>query len=307
MAAIRKITVATLFALATATSVSATPFPSVLPLPTGFQPEGIAIGRGAAFFVGSIPTGAVYRGDLRTGTGDVLVQPQAGRSAIGLKVDHRGRIFVAGGPTGQGYVYDASTGASLAAYSFAAPGPTTFVNDVVVTGDAAWFTDSFQPVLYRVPIGSDGTLGSPSDVQVVPLGGDYVHQPGMFNANGIDATSDGSTLVIVNSSTGQLFTVDPATGIADGVELAGGDVSSGDGILLHGKTVYVVQNFLNRVAVVALAPDLGSGTIVRHLTDPELDVPTTIARFGSRLYAVNSRFGIMDPEIAAYEVVRLSR
>lgn len=307
MAAIRRTTVATLFALATATGASAAPFPSVLPLPTGFQPEGIAVGRGATFFVGSIPTGAVYRGDLRTGTGDVLVQPQAGRSAIGLKVDHRGRIFVAGGPTGQGYVYDASTGASLATYSFAAPGSTTFVNDVVVTGDAAWFTDSFQPVLYRVPIGSDGTLGSQSDVQVVPLGGDFVQLPGVFNANGIDATSDGSTLVVVHSTTGQLFIVDPATGIADGVELAGGDVSFGDGILLHGRTLYVVQNFLNRVAVVALAPDLGSGSIVRHLSDPELDVPTTIARFGSRLYAVNSRFGITDPEAAAYEVVRLSK
>src|SRR5687767_8335231 len=75
---------------------SAAPFPEVIPLPDGFQPEGIASGTGTTFYVGSIPTGAVYRGDLRTGEGQLVVPVQAGRNAIGLKFDApTGLLFVA--------------------------------------------------------------------------------------------------------------------------------------------------------------------------------------------------------------------
>jgi sugar lactone lactonase YvrE len=281
----------------------AQPFPDLIPLPTGFQPEGIATGKGTSFFVGSIPTGAVFRGDLRTGTGDVLVPGQAGRSAIGIEVDRRGRVFVAGGATGGAWVYDGRNGAELAAYQLATGTDPTFVNDVVVTHDAAWFTDSMRPVLYRVPVGPRG-LGDASSVEALPLSGDFVQQPG-FNTNGIEVTPDRSRLVIVQSSTGKLFTVDPATGVTDEIELTGGDAAFGDGLLLDGTTLYVVQNQLNRIAVIELAADGSSGTVTGHLTDPDLDVPTTVARFGSALYAVNARFGIADPETAEYAVVRV--
>jgi sugar lactone lactonase YvrE len=303
VSALRTFVLLAVSALVVAAAASARPFPELIALPTGFQPEGIAIGRGATFYVGSIPTGAIYRGDLRSGEGAVLVPPQTGRMAVGLAFDRRNRIWVAGGPTGQGYVYDADTGQSLAAYQLA-PGAPTFVNDVVVTKDAAWFTDSLRAVLYRVPIARNGALGTQADVETVPLSGDFVLQPG-FNVNGIDATRNGKTLVVVQTNTGQLFRVDPDTGNADRIELAGGDVRFGDGILLDGKTLYVVQNQLNRVAVVQLAPDLGSGTIVDHLTHPALDVPTTIDEFGRRLYVVNARFGTPNPGSAAYNVVQL--
>ena len=90
-------------------------FPDRIDLPDGFQPEGITT-RGEQFYVGSIPTGAVYRGSLRTGEGALLVQPQTSRAAIGMKVD-RGRLFVAGGNTGSAYVYDARTGALVRTYA----------------------------------------------------------------------------------------------------------------------------------------------------------------------------------------------
>jgi sugar lactone lactonase YvrE len=202
-------------------------------------------------------------------------------------------------------VYDARTGATLASYQLAA-GPPTFVNDVIVTRDAAWFTESQGAVLYRVPIAPDGTLGSQADVQAVPLTGDFTLAAG-FNVNGIDATPRGDTLVIVQSNLGRLYTVDAGTGVADLIELTGGDVTQGDGILLDGKTLYVVQNRLNRIAVVRLARDLSAGTITEHLTDPDFDVPTTIAEFGKALYAVNARFGVMPPTTAAYSVVRVER
>ena len=58
-------------------------FPSTIALPNGFQPEGIAT-VGEQFYVGSIPTGAVYRGSLRTGHGSILVPGAAsGRKWLG--------------------------------------------------------------------------------------------------------------------------------------------------------------------------------------------------------------------------------
>jgi len=291
-------------ALVLAAPAVAHPFPEVIQLPTGFQPEGIARGSGPTFYVGSIPTGAVFRGDLRTGRGDLLVPGRVGRSAIGIEVDRHRRVFVSGGGTGDAWVYDGRTGAELAAYELATGADPTFVNDVVVTKTAAWFTDSFRAVLYRVPIGP-GFLGDPSTVEALPLTGDFELVPGEFNANGIETTPDAGRLVIVQSITGELFTVDPSTGDTDEIELTGGDAAFGDGLLRVGTTLYVVQNQLNRIAVIQLSGDGGSGTVVDHLTDPDLDVPTTVARFGSALYAANSRFGIPDPQAAAYEVVRV--
>lgn len=260
-------------------------FPNRIELPDGFRPEGIAT-AGGEFFVGSIPTGTIYHGDLRTGEGTELVVHDD-RAATGMKVD-RGRLFVAGAGTGRAWVYDASTGATIAAYTFAAP--PTFINDVVVTRDAAWFTDSQRAVLYRVPLDPDGSpAGTHETLQLL---GDFLQQPG-FNANGIAAAPNGKTLVIVQSNTGDLFTVTPmgATAHTDEIELAGGEsVPMGDGILLDGKTLYVVQNRANMIAKIALAPDLGSGTVVTRITNPDFDVPTTIAEHGSRLYAVNARF-----------------
>src|SRR5688500_8038256 len=111
-------------------------FPDVIPLPPGFQPEGIAVGKGHTFYVGSIPTGAVYRGDLRTGEGEVLVPAQSGRVAIGLKYDERtGLLFVAGGPTGFAYIYDGETGENVDAIQLTT-GPR-FIHDVVMTRVAA--------------------------------------------------------------------------------------------------------------------------------------------------------------------------
>src|SRR6186997_270141 len=143
------------FGLMTMGAAPAQVFPDVIPLPNGWQPEGIAVGNGTTFYVGSIPTGAVYRGDLRTGKGTTLVQGASGRAAIGVEFD-RGRLFVAGGSTGKGFVYDARTGALVRELQLAIGGGATFVNDVVVTKRAAWFTDSNRAVLYRLPLTKNG-------------------------------------------------------------------------------------------------------------------------------------------------------
>jgi sugar lactone lactonase YvrE len=255
-------------------------FPERIPLADGSQPEGIAIGNGGTFYVGSIPTGAIYRGSVKTGAPPTILNPGgAGRAAIGLEL-HRGRLFVAGGPTGKGFVYDARSGQLLATHQLTTATPT-FVNDVAVARGAAYFTDSRQPFLYRLGLRS-------GQVTPVPLSGDIVYTAG-FNANGIDATPNGRMLVIVQSNTGKVFRVDPQTGRAAEIRLDQA-VVNGDGILLDGRTLYVVQNRDNRVAVIRVDRRLSSGRVVRHITDPDFDVPTTIDEFGKRLYAVNARF-----------------
>lgn len=290
--------------LITMGSAAAVAFPDVIPLPDGFRPEGIAVGKGTTFYVGSIPTGAIYRGDLRTGDGALLVQPQ-GRAAIGLKYDDRtGYLFVAGGPTGFAFIYNGETGANVAAIQLTTD--QSFINDVVITKDAAYFTNSSQPFIYKVPLENNGELSTPLTSVAIPLSGDYQQVPG-FNANGIAATPNGKTLIIVNSTVGALYQVDPETGIATEIDLEGGNVQSGDGILLQGKTLYVVQNFLNQIAVVELSPDLGSGAIVEIITDSDFDVPTTIAKFGNSLYAVNARFSTPPTPDTTYTVVRVPR
>jgi sugar lactone lactonase YvrE len=286
-------------------AAGATTFPDTIRLPDGFQPEGIAAGRGTSLYVGSIPTGAVWKGDARTGDGAVLVPGRPGeRNAIGIKVDRRNRIFVAGGPTGQGYVYDARTGADLASYQLAPAGVATFVNDVVVTRKAAYFTDSLNQQLYVVPLGHHGRLPGQGAVRTLPLTGDLVFQTG-FNLNGIAAARGGRVLVVVQSNTGKLFTVNPRTGATDEIELGTDRVTNGDGLLLFGRHLFVVRNQLNLIAVVKLSGSLSSGRVVAELTDPDFDVPTTIAFQAGRLYAVNARFGNPDPANARYDIVRV--
>jgi sugar lactone lactonase YvrE len=297
--------VALALAVLAPSAATARPFPGTIRLPDGFRPEGIASGRGTSLYVGSIPTGAVWAGDARSGRGAVLVPPHMGRAAIGIKVDRRNRIFVAGGPTGQGYVYDAGTGADLASWQLAPAGVATFVNDVVLTREAAYFTDSLNRQLYVVPLGRHGQLPGQDAVRTLPLTGDLVLQAGN-NLNGIVAAKGGRVLVVVQSNTGKLFTVDPRTGVTDEVDLGGATVTNGDGLLLLGRHLFVVRNRNNLIAVVKLSGSLSSGRIVAELTDPDFDVPTTLTFTAGSLYTVNARFGIPDPDTARYDVVRVN-
>jgi sugar lactone lactonase YvrE len=286
---------------ATAVAGSATTPPKQIDLPAGILPEGIAI-QGNHFYAGSRANGAVYRGDVRTGEGAFLVPGVTGRVATGLKVD-RGRIFVSGANTGNAYVYDAKTGAELASYAFAtAP---TFINDVVVTKHAAWFTDSQKPVLYRVALGPNGEPAT--TFTTVPLTGDFMQVPG-FNVNGIDATNNGKTLIIVQSATGKLFTV-TTDGVTSEIVLEGGaNVANGDGILLEDRRVlYVVQNQLNQVAKIKLSARLDTGRVMELITDPLFDIPTTIAERGQFLFAVNARFTTPPTPTTPYWITRFEK
>jgi sugar lactone lactonase YvrE len=286
---------------------AANTFPDNIELPDGWRPEGIANGRGSSFYVGSLANGAIYKGDLRTGQGEVLFPGEAGRAVTGLYVDQRSNyLFAAGAGTGKAFVFDAETGEELAYYQLATTTPT-FVNDVVVTREAAYFTDSSRPVLYRLPLGPGGRLPDPTEVEQISLGGDFVFISGAFNANGIEATPDGKSLLIVHSARGELYLVDKETGDATLVDLGGSSLTNGDGLRFAGGMLYVVRNRLNLVEEVRLTPDLTSGEVIRSITDPGFDVPTTLAAFGSTLYAVNARFTTPPTPDTTYTIVGIPR
>lgn len=280
-----------------------------LALPDGFQPEGIAIGAdprptstGAdrtrdVAYLGSRVDGDVIRVDLATGKIKRLYQGP-GTPSLGLKVDERDRLFVAGGSGGDARVLDARTGEVKASYRLVEG--TSFINDVVLTKDAAWFTDSANAQLFTLPFqGRNDRLPRASDVVRLPLGGDWVQRAGV-NGNGLTASPDGKALLVVNSASGELFRVSTRTGAARLVDLRGTLLTNGDGLLLENRTLYAVQNRLNQVAVVRLSKDGRTGRLKRIVTSNGFDVPTTVARSGKRLYLPNARFSTPPTPTTTY-------
>ena len=293
-------------------------FPELIQLPAGFGSEGIAVGRGHTFYVGSFTPpmlGQILIGDLRNGRLSELVPP-TGRAAVGMKHDARTNyLYVAGGPSGRGTIYDAGSGVEIASHAFAPPG-VTIINDVALTREAAYFTDSFRPVLGRVALTPDG---APLNAVNIPLPANFgVAGLCTFGfpprSNGIAATTNGRYLVLMHMSEGRIYLLDTATFDVLPIDVTGGDSAAGsvlcggDGLLLDGQTLYVVQAPLHRVAVVELSPDHLSGVLTRYITEPFasnalVGFPTTVAEFGNALYAVTYGDAPPTPDY----VVRLTK
>ena len=167
-------------------------YSETIPLPNGWQPEGIAT-DGDTFYSGSRATGSIVRGNLKTGRTEPLVT-RTGGAARGMKVDKRDRLFVAGGGTGTARVYDADDGDLLREYPLtAAP---TFVNDVTLTRRAAYFTDSRKRQLYVLDLWRKRL---PDAARMLPLTGDLQELPASdaLELNGIAAARDGKRLIAV--------------------------------------------------------------------------------------------------------------
>jgi sugar lactone lactonase YvrE len=301
----RAVLVAGVVVLAAALSApaGARPRPEVIVLPGAESTEGIASGRGATFYAGELFGGDIFRGNYQRGTAERLIDAPDGRMAVGMKFDRpSGLLFVAGGPGGLGYVYDVTTGDTVASYQLTGV-PDSFVNDVAVTGAGAWFTDSLRPQLYFVPISASG---QPGRSRVLPLTGPAADTSGEFNLNGIAATANGTRLIVGHSGNGALYTVDPTTGAS--ATVAGVSVPDADGLVLKGRRLWVVQGFQNLVTRVALSPDLSTGSVDGVITSPLFQVPATGALHGSRLAVVNAKFDTGFPPTAdQYEVVIVDR
>ncbi|AQZ64011.1 unnamed protein product [[Actinomadura] parvosata subsp. kistnae] len=283
----------------TGAPAQASEFPSTIRLPDGFQPEGVLTGPGPFAYVGSMADGSIYRVDLRTGRGATFSKGP-GTQALGLHADGHGHLFVAGGTGGDLRILDARSGRPLATHRLTTG--AAFVNDITFAQGAAWITDSTNPVLYKLPLRGDRLPGPPVRI---PLTGDMTYGSG-FNANGITPTPDGRALLVVQSNTGDLFRVEPS-GATRRVDLHGETLAEGDGLLLHGRTLYAVQNRWNAVAVLQLNDDGTEARVVRRLRSERFDCPATVAAFGSRLYLPNARFDTTPTPRTPYTLVAIPR
>ena len=187
--------------------------------------------------------------------------------AVGMDFDHRhDLLFVAGGP-GLAYVYDTRSGETVATYTFGSAA-TSFINDVTVTAEGAWFTDSFQPKLYFVPIDKRGTPGTSRPWS---SGGRPPTPAGISTSTAFEPLDQGRTLIVAHSGNATLYTVDPDTGAS--AAIAGINVPNVDGMELSGKNLWAVQNFSNQVTRIRLNGDLTSGTVVKVITSDAFQNP----------------------------------
>ncbi|MFG2104260.1 SMP-30/gluconolactonase/LRE family protein [Micromonospora echinaurantiaca] len=264
----------------------------------GVRPEGIAVTPTGTMYVTSVSDGAVYRGHVRERElRPFLPAGTDGRTrAAGVRLDRQGRIFVAGWDTGAlfGYAPDGTLLARRAAAGAA-------LNDLAITDDAVYVTDSATGVLWRADlVGTEiGELTpwlSPADFPAVP---------GFLN--GIVATADGRLAFAADQGTGapgseRLYRVDLHRRTATVVAVAGGQLGA-DGLLLEGNRLYGVVNFpdgqdgwLFAVNLALLAPDGRTAQVVRQSRPaPLAQSPTTIARDADRLLWVNSQLNAAAP------------
>ena len=273
--------------------------PDVIVLAGASSAEGIARGEGDTFYAGDLFRGDIYRGELDDPTAELFIDVPDGRQAVGMFADLRhDLLFVAGGATGQAYVYDLDSGTTLATYQFGAP-PDVLINDVTLTRDGAWFTNSLAGELFFIPVGPHGELG---EFRTLPLDGPAAGITGDFNLNGIAAAQHGRTLIVAHSADGRLYTVDPDTG--ESAEIAGVDVPGVDGIVVTNRRVWAVQGSLDKVSEWRLDRRLTEGTLREVITDDDFQFPSTAIRSDGQLAVVNAKFDTGFPPTAdQYEVV----
>ena len=279
-------------------------FPATIRLPDGIQPEGIAI-AGNTFYVGSIPTGAVYRGDLRTGVvpSTPLVPGGAGKAAIGVEAN-RGRLFVAGGPTGKAFVYSATDRGG------AGDLPAHDERDL----HQRRRRDAKRSLVHR--LAEPGSVPRAARPERPAGACDGRANRSLQRRHRVcrrlqrerdRRDSERQAARDRPEQHRQALHGDAVPESTNEIDLGGGNVLRGDGILLTGKTLYVVQNRDNKIAKIALSARLDSGRITGYITDPDFDVPTTIDDLGSRLYAVNARFGTPPTPTTRYDVVQVAK
>ncbi len=253
-------------------------------------PEGVAVLPGPDYFyVSSTDDGTIFRGQLQHPEAEVFLPGgHDGRAmAVGLAVDEdHGILYVSGGNTGMVWAYDVRTRELLG--QGANGHEQTFINDVAVTPDgSAYFTDSFQPVIYRMTGAATGEAVFEEwlDLNETPI----EYQDG-FNLNGIVAAADGAYLIVVHSSTGTLYRINAEDGATVQIDLGDGNVQAGDGLVVRGNTLMAVQNAFGQVTTVRMSEDFASGTVWSHLAHPSFRTPTTAAILGDRLLVVNAQF-----------------
>ncbi|MCJ1677935.1 SMP-30/gluconolactonase/LRE family protein [Streptomyces sp. APSN-46.1] len=264
-------------------------------------PEGIAADpRTGTVYVGSYADGTIYRARPGARTAEVFLPAGTdGRdTANGLRVDALGRLWVTDSTTGVA-VYDPRTGTRLAHFEVGGGDPF-FVNDLTITPDGtAYLTDSIRAVVYRVTP-AQLAAGSGPLLPAFDLRGHLTPQPaGTFTLNGITTDRAGRYLLTVDMTAGDLHRIDLRTGAISRVALTGADLKHADGLDLSADgSLRAAHNTTNTLTRWRLSPDGTRARLTRTITDPGLQIPTTLAHTPGRTLVVRSQFdkgGPMTP------------
>jgi sugar lactone lactonase YvrE len=283
-------------------------------------PEGIAHDPAAAtIYTASALTGALVRVNLKTRASEIVAAPgvlvpggmtTTFPAVLGMKLDRRNRLWIAGGASGKFFVVDSRSGKVIK--QLAVPDPSkSLINDVALVGSAGYFTDTRTPTLWRIEAkGSDiGGLEPWLDFNGTPL----QYYSGA-NLNGIAATPDGQSLIVVQMGKGLLFKIDVKSKTVTAIDTAGADLTGADGLVLDGRTLYVVRQTAVEIATVQLSQDLTKGTVVNRFKDPSLAWPATAVKVGDRLLVVNTQFNTRNEKketkpftVVSVPIAKLSR
>jgi Cu-Zn family superoxide dismutase len=250
------------------------------------NPEGVAW-DGRFFYVGATGDGTIYRGTLGDQTVHTFIAGGAGRVAVGLRT-FKGKLYVAGGPTGRIFVYDLSR--PTADPVTLDTGTGGFLNDLVVTesGDV-YVTDSFRPTLWHVAADQVKPAGT---VDAIPVSPEIPYTAGAFNLNGIVAFGGGRELLVVNSADGALYRIRfGSTGDRTITRVDAPALVGGDGMIVDQGKLVVVRGDPASLTFLKLTSGRSKAQIVDLVTDPTLRGPSTVAAARQRYLVVNADFG----------------
>jgi Cu-Zn family superoxide dismutase len=248
-------------------------------------PEGVALRPGTdQFFVTSTQDGTVFRGDLDRPRMSVYLRGGTNglTNAIGIEAT-RDRLLIAGGAGHRVDVWDLRRKRAVRRFN---TGSTGTVNDIAIAPDGdAYVTDTGTGRIFRLPARQIAQRGGPTRVRPLLTISDDLAPDGYVN--GIVAA--GRRYLVVSVTTARLLRVDLRTKRVTRVALTGGDVPVPDGMVLRGRTLYVV-NSANRVTQLRLSRTAASARVIRNITSTDFALPTTVAIAGRRLLVVNSQF-----------------
>jgi Cu-Zn family superoxide dismutase len=263
-------------------------------------PEGIAYDPASgSIYTASALTGTLVR--VSAGTKAAEIVAPAGvlvpggmattfPAVLGMKLDGRNRLWIAGGRSGRFLIVDAKTGKVLKQLDV--PDPSrSLVNDVALIGTTGYFTDTRVPTLWRIEAKGD-EIGSVEPW--LDFGGTPLQYYEGANLNGIAATPDGQSLIVVQMGKGLLYRIDVKTKAVTPIDTGGADLTGADGLVLDGRTLYVVRQTAVEIATVQLSADLSKGTVTARLKDPLLAWPATAVKVGERLLVVNTQFNVRN-------------
>jgi Cu-Zn family superoxide dismutase len=261
-------------------------------------PEGIAHDPAAGtIYTASALTGTLVRVSLKTHASEIVapagVLVPGGvattfPAVLGMKLDRDRRLWIAGGRSGKFFIVDSRGGKVIK--QLEVPDPSkSLVNDVALVGTTGYFTDTRTPTLWRIEArGSEiGGLEPWLDFGGTPL--QYYEGA---NLNGITATPDGQSLIVVQMGKGLLFRIDITSRKVAPIDTGGADLTGADGLVLDGRTLYVVRQTAVEIVTVQLSKDLTTATVVNRFTDPLLAWPATAVKVGDRLLVVNTQFNV---------------